>query len=141
MWMNMMNFNKLNTEFTRFVVVGVINTLTYYSLYLVLHNLFSLPYMAAHLIGFFISLNISFFLNCYVTYKIKPTLKKYLYFPLTQVVNISVSTFLVFVFVEWLQLNSNIAPFAAVIFTVPITFVISSKILKGTATPKFAKRR
>lgn len=141
MWMNMMNFNKLNTEFTRFVVVGVINTLTYYSIYLVLHNLFSLPYMAAHLIGFFISLNISFFLNCYVTYKIKPTLKKYLYFPLTQVVNISVSTFLVFVFVEWLQLNSNIAPFAAVIFTVPITFVISSKILKGTATPKFAKRR
>lgn len=137
----MMNFNKLNTEFTRFVVVGVINTLTYYSIYLVLHNLFSLPYMAAHLIGFFISLNISFFLNCYVTYKIKPTLKKYLYFPLTQVVNISVSTFLVFVFVEWLQLNSNIAPFAAVIFTVPITFVISSKILKGTATPKFAKRR
>lgn len=137
----MMNFNKLNTEFTRFVVIGVINTLTYYSLYLVLHNLFSLPYMAAHLIGFFISLNISFFLNCYVTYKIKPTLKKYLYFPLTQVVNISVSTFLVFVFVEWLQLNSNIAPFAAVIFTVPITFVISSKILKGTATPKFAKRR
>lgn len=141
MWMNMMNFNKLNTEFTRFVVVGVINTLTYYSIYLVLHNLFSLPYMAAHLIGFFISLNISFFLNCYVTYKIKPTLKKYLYFPLTQVVNISVSTFLVFVFVEWLHLNSNIAPFAAVIFTVPITFVISSKILKGTATPKFAKRR
>lgn len=137
----MMNFNKLNTEFTRFVVVGVINTLTYYSIYLVLHNLFSLPYMAAHLIGFFISLNISFFLNCYVTYKIKPTLKKYLYFPLTQVVNISVSTFLVFVFVEWLQLDSNIAPFAAVIFTVPITFVISSKILKGTATPKFAKRR
>ncbi|GKW45663.1 GtrA family protein [Planococcus sp. NCCP-2050] len=136
-----MNFNKLNTEFTRFVVVGVINTLTYYSIYLVLHNLFSLPYMAAHLIGFFISLNISFFLNCYVTYKIKPTLKKYLYFPLTQVVNISVSTFLVFVFVEWLQLDSNIAPFAAVIFTVPITFVISSKILKGTATPKFAKRR
>lgn len=137
----MMNFNKLNTEFTRFVVVGVINTLTYYSIYLILHNLFSLPYMAAHLIGFFISLNISFFLNCYVTYKIKPTLKKYLYFPLTQVVNISVSTFLVFVFVEWLQLDSNIAPFAAVIFTVPITFVISSKILKGTATPKFAKRR
>lgn len=137
----MMNFNKLNTEFTRFVVVGVINTLTYYSIYLVLHNLLFLPYLAAHLIGFFISLNISFFLNCYVTYKTKPTLKKYLYFPLTQIVNISVSTFLIFVFVEWLHLNSNIAPFAAVIFTVPITFVISSKILKGTAAPKFSKRR
>ncbi|CEG21697.1 GtrA-like protein [Planococcus massiliensis] len=136
-----MNFAKLNTEFTRFVVVGVINTLTYYSIYLILHNLFSLPYLAAHVIGFFISLNISFFLNCYVTYKIKPTLKKYLYFPLTQVVNMSVSTFLIFIFVEWLRINSNIAPFAAVLFTVPITFVISGKILKGTAAPKFAKRR
>jgi putative flippase GtrA len=133
--MNMMNVKRLNTEFTRFVVVGVINTLTYYSIYLVLHNILSLPYLLSHLIGFVISLNASFFLNCYVTYKIKPTLKKYLYFPLTQVVNMSVSTVLIFIFVEFLHINSNIAPFAAVIFTVPITFVVSSKILKGTARP------
>src|SRR5690606_17952429 len=119
MWMNTMNFKKMNTEFTRFLFVGVINTLSYYSIYLILHNAFSLPYMAAHLIGFLISLNISFFLNTYVTYKVKPTLKKYLFFPLTQVVNMSVSTILIFIFVEYLKLNSNIAPFAAVIFTVP----------------------
>ncbi|MTD31008.1 GtrA family protein [Planomicrobium sp. YIM 101495] len=120
----------LNTEFVRFVIVGVINTLTYYSIYLVLHNIFDLPYLAAHLAGFFISLNISFFLNTYVTYRVRPTWKKYLAFPLTQVVNISVSTALIFIFVEFLSLSSNIAPFAAVLFTVPITFIISSKILK-----------
>lgn len=130
-----MNIKRLNTEFTRFVVVGVINTLTYYAIYLVLHNIFSFPYLFAHIVGFIISLNISFFLNCYVTYKIKPTLKKYLYFPLTQVVNMSVSTILIFIFVEFLRLNSNIAPFAAVLFTVPITFIISSKILKDPARP------
>ncbi|MDN7241998.1 GtrA family protein [Planococcus sp. N028] len=130
-----MSIKRLNTEFTRFVVVGVINTLTYYSIYLVLHNIFSLSYLWSHLIGFVISLNASFFLNCYITYKIKPTLKKYLYFPLTQVVNMSVSTILIFIFVEVLHLNSNIAPFAAVLFTVPITFVVSSKILKGSARP------
>lgn len=141
MWMNTMNLKALNTEFTRFVVVGVINTLTYYAIYLVLHNLLSLPYLVAHLAGFLISLNISFFLNCYVTYRIKPTLKKYLYFPLTQVVNISVSTLLIFVFVEFLKLNSNIAPFAAVLFTVPITFIISSKILKEPTQTNYAKRR
>ena len=120
----------LHTEFVRFVIVGVINTLTYYSIYLVLHNIFDLPYLAAHLVGFFISLNISFFLNTYVTYRVRPTWKKYLAFPLTQVVNISVSTALIFIFVEFLGLSSNIAPFAAVLFTVPITFIISSKILK-----------
>ncbi|MDN7244999.1 GtrA family protein [Planococcus shenhongbingii] len=136
-----MSLNALNTEFTRFIFVGVINTATYYSIYLVLHNIFSLPYLLAHIVGFIISLNISFFLNCYVTYRTKPTLKKYLYFPLTQVVNMSVSTALIFIFVEYLHLNSNIAPFAAVLFTIPITFVISSKILKGSVRTAEAKRR
>src|SRR5690606_36755512 len=98
-------------------------------------------YPLAHLVGFLISLNISFSLNSYVTYRIKPTLKKYLYFPLTQVVNTSVSTALIFVFVEFLQLNSNIAPFAAVLFTVPITFVVSSRILKDKVRPKYPTRR
>lgn len=131
-----MSLKALNTEFTRFIFVGVVNTMSYYTIYLVLHNVFALPYLLAHIVGFLISLNISFFLNCYVTYRIKPTLKKYLYFPLTQVVNMSVSTALIFVFVEFLQLNSNIAPFAAVLFTVPITFVVSSRILKDKVQPK-----
>ncbi|MFP3356085.1 GtrA family protein [Planococcus citreus] len=131
-----MNLKRLNTEFTRFVFVGVVNTLSYYSIYLFLHNVLDWAYMLSHVIGFLISLNISFFLNTYVTYRVKPTLKKYLYFPLTQVVNMSVSTFLIFIFVEFLHINSNIAPFAAVIFTIPVTFVVSGKILKAPVQSK-----
>lgn len=131
-----MTFNRLNTEFTRFIAVGVINTGTYYAIYLLLHNVFSMPYLLAHLIGFIISLNVSFFLNSYVTYKVKPTLKKYLLFPLTQVVNMSVSTLLIYIFVEFLQIDSNIAPFAAVLFTIPITFIVSSKIMKHPVRTK-----
>ncbi|AUD15371.1 MULTISPECIES: GtrA family protein [Planococcus] len=131
-----MNLKRLNTEFTRFVFVGVVNTLSYYSIYLFLHNVLDWAYMLSHIIGFLISLNISFFLNTYVTYRVKPTLKKYLYFPLTQVVNMSVSTFLIFIFVEFLHINSNIAPFAAVIFTIPVTFAVSGKILKAPAQSK-----
>ncbi len=134
--MTMQKLKLLNTEFTRFLVVGVINTVSYYSIYLLLHNLFSFPYLLAHITGFLISLNVSFFLNTYITYKVKPTLKKYLFFPLTQVVNMSVSTILIFIFVEYLNFNSNIAPFAAVIFTVPITFIISSKIMKDPVRQK-----
>ncbi len=136
MWMNTMRLNRLNTEFSRFVVVGVINTLTYYSIYLVLHKLAGMPYLLAHILGFLISLNASFFLNSYVTYRVRPTLKKYLYFPLTQVVNISVSTVLIYVFVEFVHLSSFIAPFGAVLFTVPITFIVSSRIMKGPASSK-----
>lgn len=136
MWMNTMSLNRLNTEFTRFIFVGVVNTLSYYSIYLFLHNVLDWAYMLSHIIGFLISLNISFFLNTYVTYRVKPTLKKYLYFPLTQVVNMSVSTVLIFIFVEFLNINSNIAPFAAVIFTIPVTFIVSGKILKAPVQPK-----
>ncbi|MFD1861691.1 GtrA family protein [Planococcus chinensis] len=131
-----MNLNRLNTEFTRFIAVGVINTMTYYAIYLLLHNAFSMPYLLAHIIGFIISLNVSFFLNSYVTYKVKPTLRKYLLFPLTQVVNMSVSTSLIFIFVEFLKIDSNIAPFAAVLFTIPVTFLVSSKIMKHPARTK-----
>lgn len=131
-----MNLNMLNTEFTRFIAVGVVNTGTYYAIYLLLHNGFSMPYLLAHLIGFIISLNVSFFLNSYVTYKVKPTLKKYLLFPLTQVVNMSVSTLLIYIFVEFMKIDSNIAPFAAVLFTIPITFIVSSKIMKHPVRTK-----
>lgn len=131
-----MHLKRLNTEFNRFVVVGVINTLTYYSIYLLLHKGAGLPYLLAHVLGFLISLNVSFFLNSYVTYKVKPTLKKYLYFPLTQAVNMSVSTVLIYVFVEFIHLSSNIAPFVAVLFTVPITFLVSSRIMKGPPRSK-----
>nr|WP_317615981.1 GtrA family protein [Halobacillus halophilus] len=106
------------------------NTLNYYIVFLFLHNLLNFHYMAAHITGFLISFVISFFLNTYFTYKVKPTLKKFLQFPLTQVVNVGVSSILVFVLVDLLSLNSNIAPLIAVFFTVPVTFIVTSKILK-----------
>ncbi|MGP4076754.1 GtrA family protein [Halobacillus sp. K22] len=125
-----LKINSFNNELTRFILVGGMNTLNYYIVFLFLHNLLNFHYMAAHITGFFISFVISFFLNTYFTYKVKPTLKKFLQFPLTQVVNVGVSSLLVFVLVDLLSLNSNIAPLIAVFFTVPVTFIVTSKILK-----------
>lgn len=120
----------LNNEFTRFIIVGGVNTVNYYLIYLLCYNIFDWHYLLSHIIGFLISFVISFFLNVYFTYGVKPTLAKFLKFPLTQVVNMSVSSGLVYVFIEWFQINGNIAPLAAVFFTVPITFIVTSKILK-----------
>ncbi|ARI75334.1 GtrA family protein [Halobacillus mangrovi] len=121
---------SLNNELTRFILVGGINTLNYYFIFLLLHNLLRAHYMVAHITGFLVSFVISFYLNTYFTYRVKPTLKKFLQFPLTQVVNLSTSSFLVYALVEWFALNSNLAPIIAVFFTVPITFIVTSKILK-----------
>lgn len=121
---------RLNNEFTRFVVVGGVNTLNYYLVFLLFHNLFHFYYLAAHIIGFLISMVISYYLNCYFTYGVKPTWKKFFQFPLTQLVNVTVSSSLIFVFVEFFSLSSNLAPIAAIFVTVPITFLITGKILK-----------
>nr|MDH3155273.1 GtrA family protein [Bacillus licheniformis] len=120
----------VNPEFIRFAVVGVVNTLNYYAVYLLPHVLLQLNYMVSHIAAFFVSLVISFFLNCYFTFKIKPTLAKFLQFPLTQLFNLTVSSLFVYTFVNFFKMNSEAAPLASMFLTVPLTFLVTGKILK-----------
>lgn len=121
---------SLNTPFTRFIIVGCMNTAVYYTIYIICMYGLSLHYIASHAIGFIISLVGSFFLNVYFTYNVRPTWKKFFSFPLTQVVNVSTSTFFLFLFVEWFYMSSAIAPLFALFFTVPITYIVTKKILQ-----------
>ncbi|WP_236059036.1 GtrA family protein [Planococcus glaciei] len=113
----------------RFVLVGFMNTANYYILYLIFIHLASLPYLISHLSAFLISMIGSFYLNSYFTYKVKPTLKKFLQYPLTYVVNISVSTLALILLVDILGLNENISPLIAQGITIPATFFVSKKVL------------
>ncbi|MFP7170004.1 GtrA family protein [Terribacillus sp. 7520-G] len=118
-------------EFTRFIIVGVLNTICYYLVYLLFYQLADVHYLVSHWIGIIISMVFSFFLNSYFTYGVRPTWRKFFQFPLTQAVNITVSSVLVYIFIEGFGWNGTVAPIAAVFFTVPITFVITSKIMKS----------
>ncbi|MGG0642596.1 GtrA family protein [Sporosarcina gallistercoris] len=118
-------------EFITFAIVGVVNTATYYGFYLLGLKGMGLAYMIAHFSAVLLSMIISFFLNSYVTYKVKPTLKKFLMYPLTQLVNIAVTAVLLYVLVDGLRVNSSIAPLAAMIVTVPVTFFVTGKVLKA----------
>ncbi|WP_445487689.1 GtrA family protein [Niallia sp. 03133] len=120
----------INHEFTRFAVVGGINTFTYYAIYLGCLHLLHLNYFLSHIIGFLVSMVGSFFLNAYFTYKIKPTLVKFLQFPLTQLANTLLTAMLLFLFVGIFHLNSSFAPIAVVFFTVPITFMMTRRVMK-----------
>lgn len=122
----------VNGEFARFVIVGVLNTGSYYALYLLALSAFSWHYLVSHFFGFLLSMVGSFFLNTYFTYKVKPTCIKFLKFPLTQVANTVITTAILFVLVEWLHLSASYAPIAALFFTVPITFMITGRILKSS---------
>jgi putative flippase GtrA len=126
----------LSEQFIRFVIVGVINTFNYYVLYLLFYHLLDLNYMPAHIIAFLTSMIGSFYLNSYFTYKVKPTLKKFLQFPLTYVVNITVTTLAIWFFVDVLGWSETLSPLLATILAIPFTFVVSKFILTGNTKVK-----
>ena len=127
-----MKLTQTHAEILKFIIVGGINTLNYYVVYLLLLKLLHIKYMISHITGFIVAFVISYYLNCYFVYRVKPTWRKFISFPITQIVNVSLQTVLLYVFVSWLNLPAEIEPFAGLIITIPITFVLSKWILKDS---------
>lgn len=127
-----MKLTQTHAEILKFIIVGGINTLNYYVVYLLLLKLLHIEYMISHIIGFIVAFVISYYLNCYFVYRVKPTWRKFISFPITQLVNVSLQTVLLYVFVSWLNLPAEIAPFAGLVITIPITFILSKWILKDS---------
>ncbi len=127
-----MKLTQTHAEILKFIIVGGINTLNYYVVYLLLLKLLHIEYMISHITGFIVAFVISYYLNCYFVYRVKPTWRKFISFPITQLVNVSLQTVLLYVFVSWLNLPAEIAPFAGLIITIPITFILSQWILKDS---------
>lgn len=125
-------------QLVRFALVGVVNTGTYYGLYLALLNW--LPYVAAHVLAFLLSMIGSFFLTSYFTYRTRPTWRKFLLFPLTNAANFTVTTTGVYLLVDVLGMGSRYAPLIAAAAAIPITFLLSRTIMlrpdaQATAPP------
>ncbi|HHW5936756.1 TPA: flippase GtxA [Staphylococcus aureus] len=127
-----MKLTQTHAEILKFIIVGGINTLNYYVVYLLLLKLLHIEYMISHITGFLVAFVISYYLNCYFVYRVKPTWRKFISFPITQIVNVSLQIVLLYVFVSWLNLPAEIAPFAGLVITIPITFVLSKWILKDS---------
>lgn len=127
-----MKLTQTHAEILKFIIVGGINTLNYYVVYLLLLKLLHIEYMISHITGFLVAFVISYYLNCYFVYRVKPTWRIFISFPITQIVNVSLQTVLLYVFVSWLNLPAEIAPFAGLIITIPITFILSKWILKDS---------
>src|ERR1700712_3330590 len=74
----------------RYALVGVANAATYYVVYLlVLHQV---GYLTAHVLGLGAAMVVSFFLNCRVTFRVRPSWRRFLLYPASQVVNVAATT-------------------------------------------------
>ena len=117
----------MSRQIVTFALVGVVNTATYYGLYLLF--LTWLPYLGAHVLAFVLSMIGSFFLKARFTYRTRPTWRKFLLFPLTNVTNFLVTTAGVYVIVDVLHAGSRFAPLLASAAAIPVTFVVSRRIM------------
>ena len=77
------------------------------------YEIVNINYLISHIIAFIISMVGSFYLNTYFTYRTKPSWRKFFQFPLTYVVNVTVSISALYVLTDWLIVNNKIAPLIA----------------------------
>ncbi|MGY2067510.1 GtrA family protein [Blastococcus sp. SYSU DS0619] len=113
----------------RFAVVGVVNTGVYYGTYLLL-SLWT-HYLVAHLGAILVAMVGSFLLNCYWTFRTRPTWRKLALFPLTNATNYVMTTVGVVALVEWLAVDERVAPLLAAVAAIPVTFLLSRRLLTG----------
>ncbi|GLX18561.1 GtrA family protein [Streptomyces lavendulae] len=114
-------------QILRFALVGGVNTATFFGIYLLLHPW--MPYFAAYTLAFVLSMIGSFFMNTYFTYRTRPTWKKFLLFPLTNVTNYVIQSAGLYALVSWAGMDTRIAPLVAAVVAIPFTFLLSRRIL------------
>ena len=124
----------MTVQFVIFMLLGIVNTAVSVgtaTLLDILHNAFLAPdnplrLIAEHsrsnfIFGYIVSIITSFFLNCHFTFHQRPTLKKFLKFPISYIPNFIFQYLMVFIFTA-LNLNSTLAYICAAILGTPLTF-------------------
>ncbi|MFI8198592.1 glycosyltransferase [Streptomyces sp. NPDC085942] len=110
-------------QFTSFVLIGCVNTAVYLAVYATLNRW--IPYLAAHVVGYVISVVCSFLLNSYVTCRTRPTWRGFVRFPLSSLVNLVASGALLYGAVSGLGMDKNLAALAAGVLVTPVSFLLA----------------
>lgn len=117
-------------EFVKYAIVGCINTADYYLSYLVFMDIFKFAYRISFVLGYVVSILGSYFLNTYFTYKQKPSVKKFLIFPLTYIPNFIIQYLGIILLVDRLNMSREVAPVITAIVATPITFFVMKYVIK-----------
>lgn len=115
------------SELVRFALVGGANTAVHCTVYLALWLL--VPYLLAHLVATVAATLCSYLLNCRFTFEVAPNRRTLLLFPLSNLAVIGLSTAVVAVSVAVFDVDSRLAPVAAGLVVVPVTFLLSRAVL------------
>lgn len=112
----------------RFSLVGVLNTGVYYLTYLAVVQV--APYLLAHFVGWFVAMTFSFLMNCRFTYHVRPTWKRYVLFPLSNLPNVLFTSVGVVALVELLHVSTRIAPLIAGVCAIPFSYLLGRFLMR-----------
>ncbi len=120
---------SISREFIRFIFFGGVNSLLTYAIYAFF--LFFVAYAVAYTLSYVLGIFISYFLNARFVFNEKARLTKALQFPLVYLVQYLLGVALLYILVEIFSFSKLLAPILIVVFTVPITYLLSRFIIKG----------
>lgn len=124
-----MGESALARQFSRFVQVGLVNTVGTYLLYLALNLI--LPYVIAYSITFVVGVLVSASLNAHYSFTTRLTGRTLFRFVVIYVINYLLSIQLLIFCVETLGLHPNVAPLVVLAVFTPINFLSSRLALTG----------
>ena len=119
----------LLSRIVRFGLVGAVNTGVYYGLYRALWLIS--PYLVAHVVAFLGAMVVSYFLNCRFTFRIRPSWRTFLLFPLSNATNFCVQTLGLYLLVDLLGMSERYAPLPAAAVAIPVTFIVAQAVMLG----------
>ena len=124
----------INWEFSRFIVIGFVNSVLTYVIYLFFH-LF-MEYRIAYSVSYITGIFTSYYLNSRYVFMYKFNFIKALQYPVVYMVQYVIGVSSLYVFVEMFNISEIVAPILTVLITMPVTFYLSRTIIKGRAIIK-----
>ncbi|WP_325049454.1 GtrA family protein [Saccharopolyspora rhizosphaerae] len=122
-------------RFARFVVVGGVNTVVHYSVYLA--TWLVVGYLVAHVLATVVAMSVSYLLNCRYTFRVQPQLRTFLLYPASNGVNLALSAASMWVLVEVVGVHPLLATVLGGLIATPATYVVSRLILTSrTRVPR-----
>jgi len=126
--------SEIRAEAQRFIVVGAINTIATYALYLVL-----LPragYKLAYTVAYVAGIAFAYVLNTRFVFRVRHTLASFTLFPLVYLIQYAFGIATLYITVNLFSVPEQFALIASIVVTIPVTFLLSRLLLKrGAARP------
>lgn len=119
----------LESKAIRFLISGSLNTITTYAIYLLLLNRFS--YQQSYTAAFVAGILMSYFANRVFVFKAHQGIKTVLLFPLVYLLQYFIGLVVLWVWIDFFELNPRFGPLITILVSLPVTYMVSKAFFIG----------